>query len=176
MWKHMARIIGEVLPQFVFVENSPMLVGRGLAVVLGDLAGVGYDARWGVVGAHAVGAPHKRERVWILGFKRGDRATDEWGNPSREEIGDRSHSNPNRDGLEEKPHEGSICKQAIERGVRGRLSKMGGAAIWSHARPLGARPMGVGNGLASDLDRIKAIGNGQVPAVVELAWKTLTQQ
>jgi DNA (cytosine-5)-methyltransferase 1 len=52
MWKHMARIIGEVQPRYAFVENSPMLVGRGLAVVLSDLAEMGYDARWGIVGAH----------------------------------------------------------------------------------------------------------------------------
>jgi len=66
MWKHMARIIGEVLPRFVFVENSPMLVGRGLAVVLADLAALGYGARWGIVGAHHAGAPHKRDRIWIV--------------------------------------------------------------------------------------------------------------
>lgn len=63
MWGHMARIVGEVRPQFVFVENSPMLVGRGLARVLGDLASLGYDARWGIVGAHHVAAPHKRDRI-----------------------------------------------------------------------------------------------------------------
>ena len=50
MWGHMARIVGEVRPRFVFVENSPLLVGRGLARVLGDLAQMGYDARWGIVG------------------------------------------------------------------------------------------------------------------------------
>ena len=66
MWGHMARIVGEVRPRFVFVENSPMLVGRGLARVLGDLAALGYDARWGVVGAHHVAAPHKRDRIWIV--------------------------------------------------------------------------------------------------------------
>jgi hypothetical protein len=47
----MARIIGEVRPSIAFVENSPLLVHRGLAVVLGDLASLGYDARWGIVGA-----------------------------------------------------------------------------------------------------------------------------
>jgi DNA (cytosine-5)-methyltransferase 1 len=63
MWRHMARIIGEVRPRFVFVENSPMLVVRGLDRVLGDLAALGYDARWGVVGANAAGAPHRRDRI-----------------------------------------------------------------------------------------------------------------
>ena len=68
MWKHMARIIGEVRPRYAFVENSPMLVGRGLATVLSDLAEMGYDAKWGIVGAHNVAAPHKRDRIWLLSW------------------------------------------------------------------------------------------------------------
>jgi len=68
MWKHMARIIGEVRPKYAFVENSPMLVGRGLSTVLADLAEMGYDAKWGVVGAHHVSAPHRRDRIWILAY------------------------------------------------------------------------------------------------------------
>ena len=89
MWKHMARIIGEVLPQFVFVENSPMLVGRGLAVVLADLAEMGYDARWGVLGAIDAGAPHKRDRIWIVANATGDRwgQGDENGARRREGMG-----------------------------------------------------------------------------------------
>jgi DNA (cytosine-5)-methyltransferase 1 len=66
MWGHMARIVSEVRPEYVFVENSPMLVGRGLTRVLSDLAKMGYDARWGIVGAHHVAAPHKRDRIWIV--------------------------------------------------------------------------------------------------------------
>jgi DNA (cytosine-5)-methyltransferase 1 len=66
MWKHMARIIGEVRPRYAYVENSPMLVGRGLATVLSDLAEMGYDAKWGIVGARNAGAPHKRDRIWIV--------------------------------------------------------------------------------------------------------------
>jgi DNA (cytosine-5)-methyltransferase 1 len=66
MWREMARIIGEVRPRFVLVENSPMLTSRGLDRVLGDLAEMGLDARWGVLGAAHAGAPHLRERIWIL--------------------------------------------------------------------------------------------------------------
>jgi len=66
MWSHMARIIGEVRPRFVFVENSPALVTRGLGVVLGDMAALGYDCRWTVLGAADVGAPHQRDRLWIV--------------------------------------------------------------------------------------------------------------
>jgi DNA (cytosine-5)-methyltransferase 1 len=66
MWREMARIIHEVQPQFVFVENSPMLTSRGLGRVLGDLASMGFDARWGVLGAADVGAKHQRDRIWIV--------------------------------------------------------------------------------------------------------------
>jgi len=72
LWKEMARIIGEVGPRFALVENSPMLVDRGLAVVLGDLAALGYDARWGVLGAGHVGAPHSRERLWVVAHRHED--------------------------------------------------------------------------------------------------------
>jgi DNA (cytosine-5)-methyltransferase 1 len=70
MWKHMARIIGEVRPQYVFVENSPMLTSRGLGVVLADLSTLGFDAKWGVVSAADVGANHLRERIWIRAEQR----------------------------------------------------------------------------------------------------------
>ena len=70
LWSHMARIIGEVQPRYCFVENSPMLTLRGLDRVLFDFAQMGYDAEWGVVGAHHTGAPHKRDRVWILAHAR----------------------------------------------------------------------------------------------------------
>ena len=66
MWRHMARIIGEVRPRYVFVENSPALIHRGLARVLADLASLGYDARWGIIGADDCGAPHVRKRIWIV--------------------------------------------------------------------------------------------------------------
>ena len=66
MWREMARIVGETGPEWVFVENSPMLTVRGLGAVLGDLAALGFDAQWGVLGASAIGAPHRRERIWIV--------------------------------------------------------------------------------------------------------------
>ncbi len=66
MWKHMARIVGEVRPRFVFVENSPMLLVRGLGSVLADLASMGYGCKWGVLGAADVGLPHQRDRFWLV--------------------------------------------------------------------------------------------------------------
>jgi DNA (cytosine-5)-methyltransferase 1 len=68
LWHEMARVVRQVRPQYVFVENSPILTSRGLHRVLGDLAEMGCDARWGVLGAADVGAPHLRERIWILAY------------------------------------------------------------------------------------------------------------
>jgi DNA (cytosine-5)-methyltransferase 1 len=74
LWSEFARIIGEVRPGYVFVENSPMLASRGLGQVLGDLAALGFDAEWGVLGAADVGAPHQRDRIWIVAaYADGDR-------------------------------------------------------------------------------------------------------
>ena len=67
LWKEMARIICEVRPRYVFVENSPLLTSRGLDVVLGDLAAMGFCCSWCVLGAADVGAPHQRDRIWIRG-------------------------------------------------------------------------------------------------------------
>lgn len=71
LWREYARIVGEVGPRFVLVENVPgLLVDGALGVVLGDLASLGFDSRWGVHGACAVGAPHTRERVFIVSHAR----------------------------------------------------------------------------------------------------------
>ena len=66
MWRQMARIISEVRPRYAFMENSPLLVSRGLAVVLGDLAAIGYDAEWCCLSAGELGANHERDRIWIF--------------------------------------------------------------------------------------------------------------
>ena len=57
LWREYARIIGELRPRFVIVENVAALLGRGLGDVLGDLAALGYDAEWHCIPASAVGAP-----------------------------------------------------------------------------------------------------------------------
>ena len=66
LWSEYARVIREVEPPFVFVENSPMLASRGLDRLLADLAALEFDAEWCVLGTDQVGAPHLRERLWIL--------------------------------------------------------------------------------------------------------------
>jgi len=71
LWSEYTRIIGELRPSYVIVENVSALLSRGLDRVLGDLAAVGYDAEWHCIPASAVGAPHIRDRVWIVAYPGG---------------------------------------------------------------------------------------------------------
>ncbi len=135
LWREFARIIGEVRPCFVFVENSPMLTVRGLGRVLGDLATLGYNAEWGVVSAADVGGEHVRERLFIL-----------------------AHTDLSQQ------QRGSVPSRVCEK------NSYIGHARWGKDKPGLDR---MANGVASRMDRLAAIGNGQVPAVVRLAWCTL---
>ena len=62
----MLRIVEEVQPRFVFAENSPHLRSNGLGAIVSTLTSMGYDCAWGVLGAWHTGAPHKRNRLWLL--------------------------------------------------------------------------------------------------------------
>ena len=239
----MARIIGEVRPRYVFVENSPALTSRGLGTVLGDLAAMGFNAECGVLGAHHVGAPHKRDRIWILAthtnIKRGRRGIESRPNmvndlrespqlcdgqrQAESEVADASRiecksgaggrrirqggaplgyvADALRDGNGRRPteaiqaHGGSLWADGVrgsheaidrrksvadanrsqrERDERTQRSRSehthpGGAGWWESEPDVGR----VAHGVASRMDRLKAIGNGQVPACAALAFRTL---
>lgn len=67
LWREMLRTIRLVRPLYVIVENVSALLHRGMGTVLGDLAESGFDAEWGCISANDLGAPHLRERIWIIG-------------------------------------------------------------------------------------------------------------
>ena len=68
LWSDFARLIGEVRPKYVIVENSPELLDGWLGAILGALAEIGYDAEWECIPANAVGAPHRRDRIWVVAY------------------------------------------------------------------------------------------------------------
>ena len=234
MWKEMARIIGEVRPRYVLVENSPVLTSRGLGVVLGDLAALGYDAEWGVLGAVDAGAPHRRERIWIVAHSNGARL-EEHGEllttvPERPSAAT-SDQEPEEAGSV--PHADRVGRYDVREGQSGSQGNALGAAI-THCKlrgtnggrlaggtgcdasqgrivdggtEAGADPIKEGSGwreqfseggkaerdirewwstepdvgrvadgVAARVDRLSALGNGQVPAVVRLAWHTLYER
>jgi DNA (cytosine-5)-methyltransferase 1 len=76
LWSEFARLIGELQPRWVLIENVAALRSKrgGLPLVLQNLAALGYDAEWHVLPAGAFGAPHKRERLFILAYPAGERS------------------------------------------------------------------------------------------------------
>jgi len=243
MWREMARIIYEVQPRFAFVENSPMLTSRGLGTVLGDLAAMGFDAKWGVLGADSIGANHQRNRIWIVGkatnamrgrsqeqankrFLESQRSnqlqscesrdssqmayansaglgTGGWeGLHSKRQTGfiaapsNPTMAQPECEGLEgqrSQPREQEVSKSGDASALanstklfsngcnfdrpRPKISKLGNgdgaygsSNDWWQAEPNVGR---VANGVAARVDRLKAIGNGQVPLCAATAWRIL---
>ena len=73
LWWELARLIENCVPRWVFLENVPMLVHRGLGAVLGFLAESGYDAEWDCLPAAAFGAPHRRDRIWVVAYPKSTR-------------------------------------------------------------------------------------------------------
>jgi DNA (cytosine-5)-methyltransferase 1 len=212
LWSEMARIIGEVRPGRVFVENGPMLTSRGLGRVLRDLAELGFDASWGVLGASDVGAPHVRKRIWIVAAHP-DRDTlrdeEQRGPGRRHDLPDRGSAEPRHDGAAEPLADADGGRREVERepdrqsgdeGAPGReLDRCDRAACLADADRSGLdeqrgavaeRPQHaaaqrgswwavepdvgrVAHGVAARVDRLRALGNGQVPGVARRAWEAL---
>jgi len=149
LWPDTIRIIREVRPLYVLLENVPgLLADWYFGRILGDLAKSGFDARWCVLGADDAGASHRRKRLWILAYTNHARL----------------------EGLRRSVQ----CARECAAGPKG--EEYGG---WWSRDPADATPESrvgrVADGVAHRVDRLRALGDGQVPAVVALAWSMLTQ-
>jgi DNA (cytosine-5)-methyltransferase 1 len=188
MWKHMARIIGEVRPQYVFVENSPMLTTRGLGVVLADLSSMGFDAKWGVVSAADVGANHQRERIWIRAEQQDFLSHSEHnGNGWRKQQSSERQkgwvwkSDNAGKGNAQLANSTSIGQSRQRKSKQPISSKAGSDWQANIIKPIGSSDFWeiepnvgrVADGVAARVDRLKAIGNGQVPLCAATAWRLL---
>lgn len=174
LWFEMLRVIGEAQPAYCFIENSPNLRTLGLQVVLQGLADLGFDAQWGVLGAWHVGAPHRRNRIWIAASNPD--VCRQRGLPFHAEVGrapklagttqSRKPSNSNLPGLEVGSCERSDACEERTSAERG--SAQGRSNWWSVPSF-----EGVDDALANRVDRTRASGNGQVAAVAAVAWTIL---
>jgi len=181
MWKEMARIIGEVRPKYAFIENSPMLTFRGLERVLADLASMGFDAEWGVLSEADVGANHKRDRIWIVGknteqfrflsYSLYNR--NRWGKQQSESIKEKNGSLANSSIKRCKKRSSKAQNEVFANNVRWRDSYEKLGSDWWSSEPNVGR---VADGVALRVDRLKAIGNGQVPLCAATAWRLLNER
>lgn len=170
LWFSFARIIGELQPRYVIVENVSALLGRGIDRVLGDLAALGYDAEWHCIPASAVGAPHERDRVWIVANDaqrlRRDRTIEIPGEggavgaqiPLGRLCGDVSDAD--RSGCIEQRWTVPIPAQFL-------AAECGG---WWRAEPGLDR---VADGIPHRVDRLEALGNAIVPQIAEIIGRAI---
>jgi DNA (cytosine-5)-methyltransferase 1 len=172
LWSEYARIIGEVRPRYVIVENVAALLSRGLGDVLGDLAALGFDAEWHCIPASAVGAPHRRDRLWIIA----DNAEWRW----------RSKSDQVSATAIQGQAGGRSCKSSVADAGEPRLSPSGCGPIlragwwdegraaaecgWWSAEPDVGR---VAHGVPARVDRLRALGNAIVPQIAEVIGRAI---
>jgi DNA (cytosine-5)-methyltransferase 1 len=178
LWWEYCRLIRSIRPRYAVVENVPALVRRGLRAVLGALAESGYDAEWQIVSAAAMGAPHIRERLFLVAIRAGDVADSEGqrrevphpfndGTPNRK-------SDPSWDGgdvladptSERRNPEGCTSQAIFESGPvqrSARRSRSCGGKQWTTEPGMGR----LADGVPDRVDRIRGLGNAVVPQVAE---------
>ena len=142
LWYEYARLIGELRPRYVIVENVSELLIRGFDDVLGTLATLGYDAEWHCIQACDVGAPHIRDRVFIIAYPSGVRFS-----------GDKS----------QEQGEGAQKLFGGSKFFKGKIKPQ--REKWWPTEPYIPR---VSHGLSGRLDRCRALGNAVVPQISEL--------
>jgi len=160
LWGEMARLVREIRPDLLFVENVPALRFGGLGRVLGDLASSGYDAEWDCLPASAAGAHHQRDRIWILAYPHRERELQPQGGVQdlrgRACGGGKEMADAMRRGKAlgwDSPGVGRE-QESMERISRG---------FWAVEPPVGR----MAHGIPGRMDRLRGLGNAVVPQVVE---------
>ena len=181
LWTELHRVISELRPRFAFIENVPMLTIRGGGRVISDLAEIGYDAEWQIVGADDVGAWHRRKRIWIVAYSEhnGSSPTDgqrekiespkPTGKKSVGEFEGRSDLQDVSDTTSKRRCGGDTTrKNAKDVGELRRSERFG---YWSFEPDVGR----VAHGIPKRVDRLKGIGNAVVPYIPYIIGKRLKE-
>ncbi len=171
LWFEYARIVGELAPLVIVVENVRALLSRGLDAVLGTLASLGYDAVWDDISAEDIGAPHPRSRIWIVAYARRARLEGQrLAIRIQKEIANARRSNDVANS--------SFIARLLRMGKRGLGSVVNGehdrpawaGQQWPKTEPLLYR---VDDGIPNRVDRTSALGNAVVPQVVEAIGRAI---
>ena len=192
LYREVLRIAGAVRPRFIFLENVAAIKSNGLETVLKDLASMGYDTRWLCIRASDVGAPHHRDRWFLLANanEHGNGNGRGWGSvpdsngdsaekkQERHEFGTRTessgevlaHTECQRLQGQGKYEQSINSMQSTD--WQAAESEHGGASDFWSIEPAVGR---VVDGMAHRTHRLKALGNGQVPLQVAVAFTILAK-
>lgn len=184
LWSELFRVIWDIRPKYIILENVPNLlrVQKGLVYtgILYDLSAMGYAVEWGVIPASAVGAPHKRERVFIVAYPDSQRY--EWREPQLQTLKSRRHieagtgalssiiSDPQRKRREGK-HVQTQPKEYRYFNAETPIVSTGGH--WNDLPT--SRICRSSDGIPHRMDRLKSLGNAVVPQLIQMLGTRLIE-
>jgi DNA (cytosine-5)-methyltransferase 1 len=164
LWAHFARLIGELRPRWIVIENVAQLRSRGLDRVLKDLAALRYDAEWHCIPASAVGAPHRRDRIWIIAHMGnacgcGQQGHFRWG--AEQKPSDGCSFVPNTNSIRTQVSDSRELPAVQEPGWHRSTGGPGDGNWWATEPNVGR----VAYGVPQRVDRLRCLGNAIVPQV-----------
>jgi len=190
MWPATLDVLRAVRPRYAFLENVPGLLTSGyFGTVLRGLAEERFSVAWCVLGAGDVGAPHRRKRLWLLAVA--EPGSHRCGGGDGEPLGERGGCGATLAGAQTGeavayPYESErrASRRILGGAVPGGESPAPGRISWWDRDPADRAPCGaveplmgrVVDGMAHRVDRLRALGNGQVPAVAATAWRLLYER
>jgi len=190
LWSELARLIGELRPRYAIIENVSALLTGGngdwFATVLGDLAALGFDAEWHCISAAHLGAPHLRDRIWIIAYLQ---------HPDTDRAGSHRAGMHKHGGAElrykQERKSGSVCENVAdpddailqrygeagertgERAIGSRSHQARSEPGWWLAEPNVCR---VAHGIPARVDRLKGLGNAIVPQMAEFLGRAIMER
>ena len=191
LWWEFHRLVAEIRPAWVVIENVSALRHKGLGDVLRSLAAVGYDAEWHCIPASAVGAPHRRDRIWIVAYPNGEqqqsmlsgcgaersaapapaRAMDiDVAGGGRDSAWSQDVADTDESRLERRLRRG--LQECASQFIAGPSSPCGNQNFWGTEPNVGR----VADGVPARVDRLKALGNAVVPQIPELIGRAIYEQ
>lgn len=172
LWFEYLRIIDEVQPTYVWGENSPELKAQGLDEIVSALSARGYVCKWATLGASDFGMPHARKRLWFLATNTNHKRLERHAGDDDDQEG---RENQGRQVADAPVFMCPCCGYKMETDDKYGCPNCYGEGLESEYRGPRILPRltGMADGVAYRVDRLKAIGNGQIPIVVACAWRTL---
>lgn len=189
LWRHVLRIVDECGASMLLIENVAALRGRGLSVILEELAARGFDAEWACFRASDVGAPHRRDRLFLLAYR--DRDREQFGgirdmlhaiasqrdddHGCRKDVGGVSISRRAQHAGSKQHDEQELA--TVERAVRSLFPPTPDSPAWEGV-DAATQPCvhGLADGVAHRVDRIRACGNGVVALQGAAAFVALARR
>jgi len=173
IWGDIARVVRQVRPCFVFLENVPGLLANsgGYGAVLGDLAGIGFNAEWDVFSAEGVGAPHLRRRLFVLAWRVSDTSLDTLRVIT--ERGSGSSLSPLAGNTEPSDVGGKSMGDTVGPFPPGPDESAKWAEVLKRTPQVEPSLCRVADGGSHRVDRLRCLGNGVVPIVAALAFRAL---